>query len=108
MAGRNVTRAELDIKLAEAVLAIREAMTKVNTINGFLAQVPVGADGVDPLTISTSLTDPMDPNSAPGKFGYTQDEAQVIRLVFQQLNELATSTSISATLLAARKLTGLD
>lgn len=108
MAGRNVTRQDLDAKLADAVLSIREAMSKVNTINGFLTQHPPSAEGVDPLTVSTNLVDTMDPSSAAGKFGYTEAEAILIRTVFQELNAVTQSTTLAQTFAKARALTGLE
>lgn len=108
MAGRDVTRLELDAKLADTVLSIREAVRKVNIIIGFLAQHPVDETSGDPLTLSTGLADPMDPTSAPGKFGYTEEEAALIRLVFGELDEVTKSTTLAGTLVKGSQLTGLD
>lgn len=108
MAGREVSRQELDAKLADTVLSIREAAKKVNIITGFLAQHPVDTEGIDPLTVTTSLVDPMDPTSAPGKYGYTEAEAALIRQVFTALNDVTKSTTLAATLVMGSQLTGLE
>jgi len=104
MAGREVTRTALDERSAEALMAIRDAFRKVDTIQEFLSNNPV-ANGVDPLTLpTTDNTDPMNPKPGPGKFGYTADEAYLIRLVFQQLTDLNAKSPLKL----GRKLTGLD
>lgn len=104
MAGRTVTRSELDAKAADAVIAVRRAFVLVENVKSFLDNTPSNADGGDPLTKSTAQTDSMDPSSAPGAFGYTEDEAYLIRLVFDQLSALEVEPIIHT----ARKLTGLD
>lgn len=103
MAGLQVNRGLLDMKASEAVLAVREAIKKVQTIAAYLATVPVGADGVDPLTAAPVDGQTGQVSSAPA-FGYTAAEAQNIRFVF---NTLA-SMNIQPVLDAGRKLTGLE
>lgn len=105
MAGREVTRLELDGRMADSLVSIRTAVDKLTTINEFLATIPV-VDGVDPLTISTELADPMEPTSAVGKFGYTAEEAVLIRDTFGTL--LALGSSLGPVLKTSRRLTGLD
>jgi len=105
MAGREVTRVELDARMSDSLVSLRNAVTKLENINEFLATIPV-VEGTDPLTVSTDLPDPMDPNSAVGRFGYTEDEAQLIRSVFGSL--LALRTQLAPVLKQSRKLTGLE
>lgn len=104
MAGFNVNRPLLDQKAAEAVIAVREALDRVSIVNDFLASVPADAPGGDPLTLSTTPTDSANPNSAPGKFGYTEDEAYLLRYLFGGLD----SIDVGALLQDGRKLTGLS
>lgn len=104
MAGRAVTREGLDWASADAVIAVRDAFRKVRTVKAFLDQVPSNAPGGDPLTKDVTPSDPMDPTTASGKFGYTDDEAYLIRVVFDQL----TALEVQPILDTARKLTGLD
>lgn len=94
MAGLQVSRALLDMKAAEAVLAIRDAMSKINTIVKFLDFVPNTADTPDPLTLEP--------------FNYTADEAYLIRVVFQEFGTLSISADLNANLDQARRLTGLE
>lgn len=92
MAGLQVSRSLLDMKSAEAVLAVRSAFEKVETLKGYLATLPDDAVGGDPLTVST------------GGFVYTADEAYVLRYVFESLNNL----NVQPILDVGRKLTGLE
>ena len=105
MAGREVTRRDLDVTMANNIVAARDAIQGLETVNAFLALNPIGADGVDPLTISTTPTNPSDPTSAPGKFGYTAEEAALIRDVFGKLASL--KPSIDPVFEQAQALTGL-
>ncbi len=105
MAGRKVTRLELDGAMADTLVSIRVAVDKLTTINEFLVTVPISADGVDPLTVSAQFTDKMDPTSAPGVFGYTEDEAKLIRDIFGKL--LGAGATLAPVLKNGRKLTGL-
>lgn len=104
MAGRNVTRMQLDEAVASAVIDVREAFRHVRTVKAYLDQVPQNSEGGDPLTKSTTPTDSMDATTAPGLFGYTDDEAYLIRVVFDQLSAL----EVQPILDTARKLTGLS
>lgn len=104
MAGFEVTRPQLDAKAAEAVVAVREAFQKVQTLFEFLGNLPSDTPGGDPLTLSTVPEDPMAPNSASGKYGYTADEAYLLRYVFTTLNAI----DIEPVLHTGRKLTGLE
>jgi len=106
MAGRTVTRQELDSRMSESLVLLRDAVTKLENINEFLATIPVDAEGVDPLSIPADLLDAMDPTSAVGRFGYTEEEAQLIRSVFGSL--LALRTQLQPVLKQSRKLTGLE
>lgn len=91
MAGLEVTRNMLDMKAADAVLSLREALRKVESIAKWLENTPV-VDNIDPLT-------------GP-EFNYTPDEAYLIRITFQQLEAIRVSNNtLSET---ARKLTGLE
>lgn len=100
MAGIAVSRSALDQKMAETVISVRDAFTKVVTVSNWLNDHPV-VDNVDPLTV------PIGP-SADGMsqigFGYTADEAYLIRLTFQNLSSIDVATTLSV----ARKLTGLS
>lgn len=104
MAGREVTRQLLDMKAAEAIVAVRHAFEKVETVKEFLSTVPSDAPGGDPLTLPTNPTDALDSDSAAGKFGYTADEAYLIRYLFESLMQF----DIKALLKDGRKLTGLE
>lgn len=104
MAGREVTRTELDRETADAIIEVRDAFRRVRTVKAFLDQVPANAEGGDPLTLSTDPVNSMEASTAPGKFGYTDDEAYLIRLVFDQL----TALEVQPILDTARKLTGLS
>ena len=94
MAGLKVTRELLDMRSAEAILAVREAVAKIETINAFLATVPSGGEGGDPLT---------DPE---GAFKYNEDEAYLMRYLFEQLHTVR--PQVDPILEAGRKLTGLE
>lgn len=94
MAGLEVHRGLLDLKAAEAVLAIRDAMKKIDAIVKFLGFIPNVADTPDPLTLEP--------------FNYTGDEAYLIRVVFQEFGTLSASVDLNATLDSARQLTGLE
>lgn len=93
MAGLTVTRDLLDHRAAQAVIDIRNAFEKAQTVFDYLATVPSTPDG-DPLTKPVS----------EGGFGYTADEAYLIRVVFERLSAL----EVEPILVDGRKLTGLD
>ena len=89
--GIEVTKPMLDGKVAQAVLAVRSALERVEAIQSWLANQPV-VDGVDPLTLEP--------------FGYNADEAYAMRLYFGTVDNIRTSNpSISD---AGRKMTGLE
>lgn len=104
MAGRDVSRGSLDQVAADAVIAVRDAFRQVRTVKAFLDQVPANAEGGDPLTKPIAQTVDSAEGFVPGKFGYTDDEAYLIRLVFDQLNSL----EVQPILDTGRKLTGLS
>lgn len=88
MAGFAVTRDQLDPAAAEAVLAVRTAFDRVEVVANWLG----------------------DSSSASGdilevEFGYSREEAYLLRLVFEQLN--AARLAAADTMVIARKLTGL-
>lgn len=105
MAGREVSRLELDTTMSDNLIAARNAIDGLVAINAFLKRNPVGEDGVDPLTLPTTPTDTMDATTAPGKFGYTEEEAALIRQIFGQLDQL--KPAIDPIFEEARALTGL-
>lgn len=91
--GYEVNKGILDTKSAQAVLAMRAAFEKVESIAEWLADHPVPAEGgTDPLT-----TDP---------YNYTTDEAYAIRLYFETFNTVRTNNA--AAFDAGRKMTGLE
>lgn len=90
MAGIRVDRQTIDVRLGEAALAVRDSFERVESIQLWLADHP-GSGPQDPLVTS---------------FGYTEDEAYLIRLVFEQLNTMRTEHA--ATLVLTHKLTGLE
>jgi hypothetical protein len=94
MAGLKVSRALLDQKSSDAILAIRDAFRKVETLSEYLSTVPSDAPEGD-LLVKTM---------EEGGFGYTADEAYLIRYVFQMLNDL----NVQPALESGRKLTGLE
>jgi hypothetical protein len=89
--GFDVTKQMLDTKAAQAVLAMRSALEKVEALQAWLANHPV-VDNVDPLTAEP--------------FGYSADEAYALRLYFGTVDSIrTTNTSISD---VGRKMTGLE
>lgn len=96
MAGQEVSRNDLDYKMANTLVNARNVVRDLETINAFLQNTPVNAEGVDPLTVS-----PAD----GGKFGYTEDEVYLIRNTFQQLETM--QPVLGPLLDTARGLTGL-
>ena len=89
--GIDVTKPMLDAKVAQAVISVRNALEKVETIQAWLANHPV-EDGVDPL-----MAEP---------FGYTEDEVYAMRLYFGTVDGIRTNnTNIADT---GRKMTGLE
>lgn len=90
MAGIKVDRQVIDIRIGEAALAVRDTFDRVESIQLWLADHP-GSGAGDPLV---------------SQFGYTEDEAYLIRLVFGQLNTIRTQNQETLTL--THKLTGLE
>lgn len=88
--GIEVGKTALDSKMAQAVLAVRAALERVEAVQAWLANHPV--DGIDPLT-----EDP---------FNYTEDEAYAARLYFGTVDGLRISNVAMADL--GRKMTGLE
>jgi hypothetical protein len=83
----------MDLRLGEAALAIRDAFDKVDNIYNFCQNNPSGADPetTDPLIV---------------EFGYTADEAYLVRVTFETLKSLKTNNDGLVTNLS--KMTGLD
>lgn len=96
MAGQEVTRNDLDYKMAQTLVSARTIVKDLETVQSFLERTAPGVDEPDPLTVP--LTD-------GGKFGYTADEAYLIRATFQQLS--GAQATIGPVLDTARALTGL-
>lgn len=89
MAGIAVTRAVMDVRLGESALSLRDAFSKVDNIYYWLQNNPNG--GTDPLVT---------------EFGYTADEAYLVRVTFEGLKNLKTNND--SLLGNLRKLTGLE
>lgn len=89
--GIEVNKQMLDSKIAQAVLAVRSALEKVETVQAWLANQPV-VDGADPLT------------EMP--YNYTEDEAYAIRLYFGSVDSIRTGNQNIADI--GRKMTGLE
>lgn len=102
MAGQEVTRNDLDYRMSQTVVAARNVIRELDTINMFLERMPVAADGIDPLTLPFA---PAEAGGIPGKFGYTEEEAYLIRSTFQQLAGM--KPALDPILTTARALTGL-
>lgn len=96
MAGQEVTRNDLDYKISQVLVAARNVIKDIETVESFLERTPNDASGADPLTVA-----PAD----GGKFGYTADEAYLIRSTFGQLHGL--KPTVDPVLDTARGLTGL-
>lgn len=89
--GIEVTKPALDAKCAQAVLAMRSALEKVEAIQAWLGNHPV-VDNVDPLT-----TEP---------YSYSADEAYAMRLYFGTVDGIRTSNTAMSDV--GRKMTGLE
>jgi len=88
--GLEVTKQGLDMSAAQAVLELRRALDKHEAIAAWLANHPV-VDGVDPM-----MSD----------FGYTADEAYVLRMYFEGVDAIRTANpNLIST---GRKMTGLE
>lgn len=104
MAGANVTRNDLDYAASQALVDLRQAFRKVDAIQTFLVNHPSDAAEGDLLKAPQSGAG--DPTSAPSGFGYTDDEAYLIRRVFQDLYDLKQQAAPIQEM--GRKLTGLN
>ena len=91
MAGIEVSRQGIDSKVGDALLQLRQALDKSYSINKFFVNNPVSVAGVDPLV---------------EVYGYTVDEAYLLRLVFEGIAEIKDNSSTLEE--NARKLTGLE
>jgi hypothetical protein len=89
--GFDVNKQMLDAKAAQAVLAMRSALEKVEALQAWLANHPT-VDGVDPLTAEP--------------FGYSEDEAYALRLYFGTVDGIRTSNTAMSDV--GRKMTGLE
>jgi hypothetical protein len=88
--GLDVSKPVLDQKAAQAVLELRSALDKHETIAAWLANHPV-VDAVDPLI---------------EEFGYTADEAYALRYYFEGVENIrAANANLIST---GRKMTGLE
>ncbi len=90
--GYDVSKGTLDMKAAQAVLMLRQSFDEVEAISVWLANHPSNGTDPDPLTI--------DP------FGYTTDEAYVLRSFFETMETVRTSNA--AIFEMGRKITGLE
>lgn len=89
--GYEVNKGILDTKSAQAVLALRAAFEKVESIAEWLADHPKDGD-TEPLTAEP--------------FNYSTDEAYALRLYFETFNTVRTDNT--AAFDAGRKMTGLE
>jgi hypothetical protein len=87
--GYNVDKGTLDMKAASTVLQLRQAFDNVEAISAWLINHP--NDGTDPL-----ISD----------FGYTADEAYVLRSFFETMESVRTTNA--STFETGRKMTGLE
>lgn len=87
--GFEITKPILDQKAAEAVLAVRKALDKVENVAKWLSNHPNGE--TDPL-----VTD----------FGYTLDEAYALRLYFETVDSIRVNNVAISDI--GRKMTGLE
>ncbi|QJD49744.1 hypothetical protein SEA_CLUBPENGUIN_20 [Streptomyces phage ClubPenguin] len=90
--GFDVNKNTLDMKAAQAVLAVRSAFEQVETITKWLANHPNDGTNPDPLTLEPFL--------------YTADEAYAMRNYFETFDGVRTANA--ATFDAGRKMTGLE
>jgi hypothetical protein len=88
--GYNVDKGTLDMKAASTVLQLRQAFDNVEAIAAWLANHPDGGSN-DPL-----LND----------FGYSADEAYVLRNFFETMENVRTANA--STFETGRKMTGLE
>jgi len=91
MAGLEVSRQGIDQKIGASLLTLRSGLDQCETVAIWLSNTPVSNTGEDPLVTI---------------FGYDDDEAYLIRLVFQEISALRTAAAALDS--NARKLTGLE
>jgi hypothetical protein len=91
VAGLEVSRQGIDQKIGSSLLTLRAGLDQCETVAIWLANTPAPSPEEDPLVVD---------------FEYSEDEAYLIRLVFQQISDLRTSAA--ALDANARKLTGLE
>lgn len=89
MLGYEVNKGILDTKSAQAVLALRDAFDRIETMAKWLTNHPNG--GTDPLIES---------------FGYTADEAYAMRIYFETFETVRVNNA--ATFDIGRKMSGLE
>lgn len=88
--GLEVTKQSLDMSAAQAVLELRKALDKHESIAAWLSNQPV-VNGVDPLI---------------AEFGYNTDEAYALRMYFEGVENIRVNNpNLIST---GRKMTGLE
>lgn len=87
--GYEVNKGILDMKVAQAAQELRHAFSMAESIAAWLANNP--NSGTDPLI---------------SKFGYTEDEAYLIRAYFEGVETIRINNQSLAAM--GRKLTGLE
>lgn len=88
--GYDVNKGTLDMKAASAVIELRDAFEHVETVAKWLANHPKDGD-TEPLVID---------------FGYTADEAYVLRIFFETFESVRIAND--NTFEIGRKITGLE
>ena len=91
MAGIEVTRQTIDMKIGQSLMTLRSGLDQCDSVAIWLSNTPAPTPEEDPLVVT---------------FGYTEDEAYLIRLVFQEISTLRTAAAVLNS--NARKLTGLE
>lgn len=89
-AGFKVSRDLLDARAGEVARDLQRVLTRAEQIHLWLIDQPV-VDGADPLV---------------SEFGYTEDEAYLLRSTFTDLTGLASAED--SVLVRTRKLSGLE
>lgn len=89
--GYDVSKGILDMKAAQTVIMLRQAFDNVTAVFTWLSNHPV-SNGIDPL-----MQDP---------YGYTADEAYVLRSFFETMNTVRTQNA--AAFNTAHKISGLE
>jgi hypothetical protein len=77
MAGQEVARPDLDYRMSQTLVSARNVVRDLETIAAFLERAKPDANGVDLLVL---------PVDEGGKFGYTEDEATLIRSTSTRLS----------------------